>query len=633
MALVGMREVGIAFGGPPVLDGVDLQIERGQRVCLVGRNGEGKSTLMRLIDGDLEPQRGEVIVQQDVRIARLAQQVPAGLVGTVFDIVAGGLGRWSEVLAEYHHVSGQLTGDHGGGSGQDGLLRKLDRIQHALETDGGWQMHQRVEAVLSRMTLDGDAAVEHLSAGLKRRVLLARALVSAPDVLLLDEPTNHLDIDAIRWLEEFLLRQETTLLFVTHDRAFLQKLATRVVEIDRGRLSSWACDYATYVQRKADALAAEAGHRAGFDKKLSQEEAWIRRGVQGRRARNEGRVTALVKMRDQRRQRREVLGSVNLRVQEAEASGRIVIRARHVGFSYDEAPLIDDFSTTILRGDKIGLIGPNGAGKTTLLRLLLGELEPRCGTVRLGARLEVVYFDQLHAQLDEDQTVLANLAGGQEVIDIDGKRRHVISYLQSFLFPPPRSRSRVSELSGGERNRLLLARMFAKPSNVIVLDEPTNDLDCETLELLEERLLDYPGTILLVSHDRAFLNNVVTSTLAFEGDGRVNEYVGGYDDWLRQRQTPAAPDRPTVAKPTKPCTNPDGPRRLTYKEKLELEALPERIEALETRQAQLHDAMSDPAFYKQDGSAIAEVAANLKTVEQELAETYQRWETLDELAD
>ena len=636
MALVSLRDVGIAFGGPPVLDGVDLQIERGQRVCLVGRNGEGKSTLMRLIDGDLEPQRGEVIVQEDVRIARLAQQVPLGLRGAVFDVVAGGLGRWSELLADYHRVSGQLTAEDVGGSGQKALLGKLDRIQHALETDGGWQIHQRVETVISRMKLDGHADVDvgALSAGLKRRVLLARALVSAPDVLLLDEPTNHLDIDAIRWLEEFLLRQEATLLFVTHDRVFLQKLATRIVEIDRGRLTSWACDYATYLQRKADLLAAEAGRRAGFDKKLSQAEAWIRRGIQGRRTRNEGRVGALLKMRDERRTRREVPGSANLQVHQAEASGRIVLRARHVGFRYDDRPLIDDFSTTILRGDKVGLIGPNGAGKTTLLRLLLGELSPRRGTVRLGARLEVVYFDQLHAQLDEDRTVLDNLAGGQHVIDIGGKRRHVIGYLRGFLFPPSRSRSRVSELSGGERNRLLLARLFARPSNVIVLDEPTNDLDCETLELLEERLLEYPGTLLLVSHDRAFLNNVVTSTLAFEGGGCVKEYVGGYDDWLRQRKTSAAPARPgPAAKSAKPRPKPAGPRRLTYKEKLEIEALPQRIEDLETRQGQLHEAMADPAFYKQRGDEIAKVAAELKAVEQELAETYRRWETLDELQD
>ncbi len=516
MALLSLRDVSLAFGGPRLLDHVDWSIERGERVCLLGRNGEGKSTLLRLVEGQLEPDEGEVIRQQGLRIARLPQEVPEGRGGTVADEVAEGLP------------------DAGHGPG------------HA---------DHRVEAVITRMGLDADARFESLSSGMKRRVLLARALVADPDILLLDEPTNHLDIEAIRWLEDFLIRYGGTLVFVTHDRAFLGRLATRIAELDRGRLDDWACDYATFLERKEQLLAAEERQAALFDKKLAQEEVWIRKGIQARRTRNEGRVRALKAMREARRRRRERQGTARMQLQEAERSGSMVIEAKGVGFGYGEGegegdaarPVIRDLTATIMRGDKVGIIGPNGSGKTTLLRLLLGGLEPQEGTIRHGTNLEVAYFDQLKATLDEEKTVQKNVSD-YDMIPIDGQSRHIIGYLQDFLFPPERSRSLVKFLSGGERSRLLLAKLFTKPSNVLVLDEPTNDLDIETLELLESLIVGYQGTVLLVSHDRAFLNDVVTSTLAIEADGRVKEYDGGYDDYLRQRRE-EAPAEPRAAPP------------------------------------------------------------------------------------
>jgi ATP-binding cassette subfamily F protein uup len=627
MALLTLRDVSLGFRGPLVLDQGNLTVEPGERVCLLGRNGTGKTSLLRLIQGDLEPDQGEITRQQGLVTALLPQEVPQTLCGTVFDEVARGLGPRAELLTEYHQVAHLLAVEGG-----EELHARLDRIQHALEADGGWRMHQEVETVLSRMSLNPDADVAVLSAGMKRRVLLAKALVRNPDILLLDEPTNHLDIEAIGWLEEFLLRYGGTLLFVTHDRAFLRRLATRILELDRGRLTSWECDYGTYVSRKEAALEAEAQQQAEFDKKLAKEETWIRRGIEARRTRNEGRVRALKKMREIRLVRREQPGEARMEVQEAERSGRLVIEAKDVEFAYNGRPIIRGFSTKIMRGDRVGLIGPNGSGKTTLLRVLLGELLPRTGAIRHGTNLEVAYFDQLHVQLDDAKSVRDNVRDGSDSVTINGKKRHIISYLEDFLFTPDQAASPVSRLSGGERNRLLLARLFTKPSNVLVMDEPTNDLDLETVELLEDLLVEYPGTLLLVSHDREFLNNVVTSTLVLEGEGQVKEYAGGYDDWLRQRApepAPATEPSPVKARPTR--VSKERPRRLTYKEQRELETLPQRIEGLEAELGELHQTMADPAFYRQDPSQIVQIKARLQLLEQEIAGAYQRWEELETL--
>jgi len=629
MALLGMRDVSLGFGGPPLLDRVNLQIDAGERICLVGRNGAGKSTLLRLINGDLEPDQGEIVRQQGLSTALLTQEVPRELEGTVFDEVAKELGPRGDLLAEYHSLSHQLAHDD-----SQAIHERLDRVHRAIDADGGWQAHRQVEDVIGRMKLDADAPVNTLSAGRKRRVLLARALARRPDILLLDEPTNHLDIEGIDWLEEFLTKHEGTLLFVTHDRVFLRRLSRRILEIDRGALTSWDCDHATYLARKEAALEAEETQQALFDKRLAQEETWIRQGIKARRTRNEGRVRALEKMRETRRGRREQPGEIKARLQEAERSGRMVIRADRVGFGYDDQPVVADLSTNIMRGDRVGIIGPNGCGKTTLLRLLLGELEPGAGSVRHGTRLEVAYFDQLHAQLDDEKTVQQNVSPATDTLLIGGKSRHVIGYLGDFLFPPDRARSLVKFLSGGERNRLLLARLFTRPSNLLVMDEPTNDLDVETLELLEELLLDYSGTLLLVSHDREFLNNVVTNTLVFEGHTAVKEYAGGYDDWLVQRtvEQPDAGASPR-AKPKPSRARPARPRRLTYKEQLELKALPERIELLEAARDQWHVTMAEPGFYQQSGEAITRATEQLKSVEDELGAVYHRWEELEERAE
>jgi ATP-binding cassette subfamily F protein uup len=596
MAILTLREVSLDFGGPPLLDHVDWTVDRGERICLLGRNGEGKSTLLKLIDGELSPDGGEIVRQQGLRVARLPQEVPQGTGNSVFDEVAAGL------RAAGHEVQG---------------------AEH------------RVEAVLSRMELPPEAMFPSLSAGMKRRVLLAKAIVGEPDILLLDEPTNHLDIDAICWLEDFLLRFGGTLIFVTHDRALLERLATRIVELDRGRLFDWRCDYPTFLERKEAALAAEARQNELFDKRLAQEEVWIRKGIEARRTRNEGRVRALKAMREERRRRRDVQGVARIEAQQAEASGRLVIEAKGVSFAYGERLVIQELTTSIMRGDKVGIIGPNGSGKTTLLRLLLGKLPPRQGTVRHGTRLEVAYFDQLKATLDEERTVQENVTDYQ-TITFNGQSRHILGYLQDFLFMPERSRTPVKFLSGGERSRLLLARLFTRPSNVLVFDEPTNDLDIETLELLESLLAEYQGTVLLVSHDRAFLNDVVTSTLAIEADGAIHEYAGGYDDYLLQRPAPArsAPTdlpAPVASKAARPQQ--ERPRKLTHKEKQELAALPRRIEILEAQRRDLHDAMSNPAFYQRPGTEIAQDNARLSALEQELAAAYDRWEALETLAD
>ncbi len=626
MALVSLQSVKISFGGLPVLESIDLSIDRGERVCLVGRNGTGKSTLMGLIAREVKPDEGRIVFQQGVKITWLAQEVPKGLCGAVFDVVAGAFGEQGKLLAEYHHLGSRLGQDQSGK-----VMTAFENVQHRLEAAGSWGIEPRVETMLSRLGLSADTEFSELSGGRKRLVLLARALVSEPDLLLLDEPTNHLDIDTIAWLEEFLVSFGGTLLFVTHDRMLIRKLATRIVDLDRGRLTSWPGNYQTYQELKEAAVNEEAVENAKFDKKLAAEEAWIRQGVKARRTRNEGRVRALQEMRRIRSGRRERSGDVRMQIQEAERTGKLVIEAEGVGYNYGGVEVIREFSTTILRGDKIGIIGPNGVGKTTLLKILLGQLAPKAGTIRHGTKLEPAYLDQHRALLNDEKSVRDNVADGSDYVTLYGNRRHVIGYLQGFLFPPDRALSPVKILSGGERNRLLLAKLFTKPSNLLILDEPSNDLDMETLDLLEELLMDYPGTVLLVSHDRAFLNNVVTSTLVFEGKGSVNEYVGGYDDWIRQRKEPAPvlPDR-EKKRDRRPARSAPK-RKLTFKEQKELETLPERIETLELEREQIHTCLSDPAFYRSNGEKVPETKARLEALDSELTRVYERWEVLEAL--
>ena len=625
MAVLSLQDVRVSFGEPPLLDGVSLQLEAGERVGILGRNGTGKSTLMRVIQGAVRPEAGQVVRAKDTRASLLPQEIPLSLPGTVLQRVTQGLGRLGDTLAAYHTASAQVSQKH-----DPKLLRQLERLQQTIDGNGGWLVHRRVEQTLTRLKLDERAVFNTLSGGLKRRVLLAEALVSDPDILLLDEPTNHLDVESITWLEEFLLQQGQTLVFVTHDRMLLKNLATRIVELDRGRLTSWSCDYEIFLERKQAELETEAQHWAQFDKKLAQEEAWIRQGIKARRTRNEGRVRALQALRATRSARREQPGTVRLHIQKAECSGKLVLRAHDVSYAYADQPVVKDFSTVIMRGDKIGIIGPNGIGKTTLLQLLLGELLPQQGSVQHGTKLAVAYFDQLRTPLDPDKTVREIVGRGNEHVTFNGKQRHIIGYLQDFLFSPDRARSPARVLSGGERNRVLLARLFTQPSNVLVLDEPTNDLDAETLELLEELLLAYSGTILLVSHDRAFLNNVVTSTLVFEGDGHIGEYIGGYDDWLRQRRPVEAAETATQQSESKAVTpQRERQRKHSYKEQRELEALPQHIEALESEQAEIHTKLANPELYRRGGEEVAPLQKRLQDIERELAESYERWEVLE----
>jgi len=626
MPLITLNSVDYSVGGPLLLENVDFSVDPGERVALIGRNGAGKSTLLKLLSGDIHADDGEIRREGGARIARLEQEVPAGADGDVFDVVADGMGELGKWLAEFHHLS---HADEFDADAMSAVQAKIDAAQ-------GWSADQRVVETLDKLGLDGDAPFAGLSGGMKRRVLLARALVSAPDLLLLDEPTNHLDIESIDWLEGFLKSWQGALIFVTHDRRFLRALATRIVEIDRGQLTSWPGDWANYERRREERLNAEAQENARFDKMLAQEEIWIRQGIKARRTRDEGRVRRLKAMRNERSQRRDLTGNVRMEFAQAENSGKKVIEAKHVSFDYGGKPLLDDVSTIVFRGDRIGLIGPNGSGKTTLLKTLLGELQPTSGEVKLGSNLQVAYFDQYRATLREDWSALENVSEGREFVEVGGKQKHVIGYLQDFLFTPERARAPITRLSGGERNRLLLAKLFAQPSNLLVMDEPTNDLDVETLELLEELLGDYPGTLLLVSHDRDFLDNVVTSTLVMEGNGRVGEYVGGYSDWLRQRRVeftaPASArsaSMPVSAVAAAVTTPTALKRKLSYKEARELEQLPQRIEALEAKVAAMTAEMNEPAFYQRGADGIAAHNTAMAEVQAELDRAYARWSELE----
>ena len=657
MAQIWIHDLSLSLGGPLLLDGAALTIEAGERIGLLGRNGAGKSTLLKILAGQIAADSGEIVREPGIRVSLLPQDVPDALPGTVYDVVASGGREHLDLLRQYRDLTVRLAQGGGVEHSSAGLLKELERVQHRLETAGAWQFHQQVEMAISLNRLDAASEFRLLSAGRKRRVLLAAALANEPDVLLLDEPTNHLDIDTIVWLEDFLLRLNKTIVFVTHDRAFLQRIATRIVEIDRGRILSFDCGYDTYLERRQALLDAEEKAWREFDRKLSKEEVWIRQGIKARRTRNEGRVRALEQLRVERQLRRERMGNAKIAIAEAERSGRLVVEAEEVSFFYDDKSILKDFSTAVIRGDRVGILGPNGSGKTTLLKVLLGELTPQQGRVRLGTGLEIAYFDQLRARLEDERTVRDSVADGGNTVFTGGRSRHVVGYLEDFLFSRDQIHAPVRLLSGGERNRLLLARLFSVPSNVLVLDEPTNDLDAETLALLEERLLTYGGTILLVSHDRAFLNNVVTSTLVFEGSGRLGEYAGGYDDWLWQRQGRAAPAGPKAARLTsgraeKPSAledprrgkpprdrsqkagDPQRKRKLSFKQARELDALPARIEELEKEQAQVIATLSSPEFYVESGAArVASVSARLEELQRELDDAYLLWEKLEELAD
>ncbi|MAJ61736.1 MAG: ABC transporter ATP-binding protein [bacterium TMED88] len=626
MSLVRFESLTLAFGQAPLLEEAEFQIDPGERVCLLGRNGAGKSTLLKLIQGEIEPELGEVWRKPGLTMSCLAQDLPAAEEATVYDVVAEGLAEVGRLVAEYHAVSLAVAED-------ESQLARLEKLQGRIDAADGWSASERIDNILDRLDLEANTRIGTLSGGWRRRVALAQALVSQPDLLLLDEPTNHLDLDLIEWLEGQLLELRCGVLFVTHDRALMKRLATRIVDLDRGRLTSWPGLYADYLVKKAAALEEEARHAAVFDKKLAQEEVWIRQGIKARRTRNEGRVRALKRLRKERAERREVEGRARIQLDEGRASGKLVIEAEGLGYRWSESetPVVQDFSIRIMRKDRIGIIGPNGSGKTTLLQLLLGQLEPTEGSVRLGTKLEIAYFDQLRDALDPDKTLVETLGAGREFVEVQGKDRHVISYLRDFLFSPARSNMPVRALSGGEKNRLLLARLFAQPANLLVLDEPTNDLDVETLELLEELLVDYPGTILLVSHDRAFIDNVVTSTFVFEGEGQIEEYVGGYSDWLARRnrlvESRAAPEAPS----TEPTQTRSKPKRLGFNEARELEALPAKIESLEEENTALLAEISETTFYSRSAEDQEKVHGRISELTGQLEAAYARWDELEKL--
>ncbi len=627
MAYITLRDVQLAFGGPALLDGTNFTLERGERVCLIGRNGEGKSTLLKLIEGSLLPDAGEVSIQNGLSVAMLAQDVPMSS-GKVADIVADGAGQAAQVLKAYHEASDACI------LGDMKACERMGDLQNQLDQLDGWALETKVNSILSKMDLDPNADLADLSGGRKRRVLLARALLTQPDVLLLDEPTNHLDVESIEWLEKFLLDQNNlTLLFISHDRAFVDRLATRIVELDRGILRSYEGNYSRYLDLKAQQLEAEEKQNALFEKKLAEEEAWIRQGIKARRTRNEGRVRALKALREESKARRFQQGKVNMGVQEAVRSGKLVFDIQNLGVSFDGKPLIVNFNAMVMRGDRIGLVGDNGVGKTTLIKAILGEIE-HTGTAKIGTQLEVAYFDQLRNQLELEKSVKDNVSEGSDFVDVNGQRRHIYSYLQDFLFHPERARTPVKALSGGERNRVLLAKLLLKPSNLIVMDEPTNDLDMVTLELLEEMLAEYKGTLLLISHDRAFMDNVVTSTWVFDGKGHIEEYVGGYQDYLLQRPDQTVVDQKMAVKKaqakanTAPIVN-TAKKKLSYKEQRELENLPQEIEALETEQAQLSEKLADGSWFVTDANAATNASQRLAEIEELLLEKLERWDELE----
>jgi ATP-binding cassette subfamily F protein uup len=631
MPLLRLENISHAYGHVPLLVHVDFQIDAGERVCLVGRNGAGKTTLFRVINGSLVPDEGEVWRMDTLRVAHLEQEVPPDTEETIFEVVAGGIGELGTLLAQYHHLT--LHPD----VGKRDALRELAQLQSRIETLGGWNIQQKVETVLTRLNLPADKLLSDCSGGTRRQIMLARALVSAPDLLLLDEPTNHLDINAITWLEDYLLDYRGAVMFITHDRTFVRRLATRIVDLDRGKLTSFPGNFQWYLQKKDELLEIEERAGAKFDKKLAQEEAWIRQGIKARRTRNEGRVRALQALRKEKAERLSAQGKARFSLEAGYLSGKLVVDVRRVSFRYGENWVVRDLSTRILRGDRVGIIGPNGSGKSTLLKLILDELKPLSGEVVLGTRLELAYFDQHRRMLDVEKTVRENMSDS-DFVTVRGRSRHVIGYLKDFLFPPQRIDSPVKALSGGERNRLLLAKIFAQAANLIVLDEPTNDLDVDTLELLEELLSEYEGTLLLVSHDRTFLDNVVTSTLVYEGDGKFIEYAGGYEDWERYQKpiadAPAAKKASEESAPDRPpqTIRNDKPRKLTYKEQREREALPEKIEALESEQADLHAKMSDADFYRQTSERITATMERIETVKIELEAAYARWQELESIA-
>lgn len=644
MPLISLKNVRHAYHRPLFQD-VNLVLEAGERICLMGRNGAGKSTLLKILAGEVTPDEGEVALATRLTRAQMAQTVPLGDRGTIYDVVAAGVGDAAALLSEYHALTHEMADNP-----TDAHAKRMDELQHEIDSVDGWNLQNQIEQVLTRTGIDGEQAFDKLSAGMKRRVLLARALVNEPDLLLLDEPTNHLDIEAILWLEKLLIGTSSSIVFVTHDRAFARKLATRVVDVDRGKVVSWACGYDEFLKRKAAALEAEEKEQALFDKKLAQEEVWIRQGIKARRTRNEGRVRALKKLREEFRDRRKHVGTVKMEAQVGQRSGQLVFKAEHLSHKFGDLRIVDDFSTVVMRGDKIGIIGRNGIGKSTLIRILLGQLKPDEGEVKMGTNVQIAYFDQLQARLDPEQTLRENIGEGNEFVTINGRSRHVVGYLQEFLFTPLQANRAIKYLSGGERNRLLLAQLFAKPSNVLVLDEPTNDLDAETLELLEDLVVNYPGTMLVVSHDREFLNNVVTSTIVFAGNGEVREYAGGYDDYLMQRDkdfpkpeaTPSADLTTDARLPTEvespavkqrveeqpPKTDSSRSRKLSYKEQRELDSLPQRIEKLEAEQEQLQAKMAEPGFYQKPQEEIKQASQRLEAIGDELLQAMERWEEL-----
>jgi len=630
MPLIQLQNIQVSFGGPALLDNLNMTVNPAERICLIGRNGAGKSTLMKVLNREIKADSGEIIIEKGAVIAQLEQEVPRDMSGSVYEVVASGLAETGQLLTAFHAMNEEEN------IGSEDWMKRFEKIQHDLESCNGWHFQNTIDTIISRLELNPSVNFGDLSGGIKRRVLLARALVQEPDVLLLDEPTNHLDIEAIIWLEDFLLSFKGSLVFITHDRSFLRRLATRIIEIDRGQATSWPGDYENFLRRKEETLHAEELENARFDKKLAQEEVWIRQGIKARRTRNEGRVRSLEKMRGERSERREQQGSVNIQVDVGQKTGKRVVEVENINYTLPNGRvLIDNFSTLVQRGDKIGLIGPNGVGKTTLLKILLGELKADSGKLIEGTNLQVAYFDQLRSQLDENRSVKDNLDRGADKVTINGQEKHVISYLQDFLFTPDRANSPVNALSGGERNRLLLAKLFIKPANVLVLDEPTNDLDVDTLELLEELLLNYTGTVLIVSHDRAFINNLVTSCFVFEGEGVISEYVGSYDDWLRQKPANKKPAKKKVkavekkedkATETTPVEN---SKKLNFNDQQELKKLPKEIEDLESKVTDLEAQMADPNFFKQEHHVTAAVTDELQEINATLKTKYDRWEELE----